>query len=53
MLYPGYSKLVIYISHSGLDSPENREVTISLKEITQAKISEIVECFVSEYSYCY
>jgi len=49
MLYPGYSKLVIYISHSGLDSPENREVTISLKEITQAKISEIVECFVSEY----
>jgi len=49
MLYPGYSKLVIYISHSGLDSPENREVTVPLKEITSSKISEIVEGFINEF----
>ena len=49
MLYPGYSKLVIYISHSGLDSPENREISLPLKEISSTKISEIVEGFINEY----
>ena len=49
MIYPGYSKLVITITHTGFDSPENRTITIPLKEITQAKIDEIVESFINEF----
>ena len=31
IVYPGFAKVVIYITHSGLDSPENKEYSIPLK----------------------
>jgi len=49
MRYPAYTKLVIYISHSGLDTPENREIILTLNELTQKRIDEIVEDFLNEY----
>ncbi len=49
MVYPGYSKLIITITHTGFDSPENRKITIPLKEITSTKIDEIVESFINEF----
>ena len=49
MIYPAFSKIVIYITHSGLDSPENREITLPLSQINQNKIGEILESFVNEF----
>ena len=49
MRYPGYSKLIIYISHNGLDSPDNREITLPMNEITEYKLDEIMESFVNEF----
>lgn len=49
MRYPAYTKLIIYLTHSGLDTPENKEIVLSLKELTQSKIDEIVEDFINEF----
>lgn len=49
MRYPGYSKLIIYISHNGLDTPDNREITLPLNQITETKIDEILESFINEF----
>lgn len=49
MHYNNYTKLTISISHSGFDSPENKEITLSLKEITENKIEEILEAFMDEF----
>ena len=49
MRYPGYSKLIIYISHDGLDTPDNREITLPMNQITEAKIDEILESFINEF----
>lgn len=49
MRYPGYSKLIIYISHNGLDSPDNREITLPMNQITESKIDEILESFMNEF----
>ena len=49
MRYPGYSKLIIYISHAGLDSPDNREITLPMNQITETKINEILDSFINEF----
>ncbi len=49
MMYPGYSKLVVYITHSGFDSPENREIIVPLNMVSQEKIDEILEGFINEF----
>ena len=47
--YPGFAKIVIYISHDGLDTPDNREIELKLNEVTPKEISAIVENFIKEY----
>ena len=49
MRYPQYAKLIIYIMHSGLDSPDNREIVLSMKQITVSRIEEIMESFINEF----
>ena len=49
MRYPSYTKIIIYISHSGFDTPENREVVLTLSEFNQNKIEKIMEDFINEY----
>lgn len=47
--YPGFAKIVIYIEHSGLDSPENKEFSINLNQISQDDFAKIVEDFILEF----
>lgn len=47
--YPGFAKIIVYITHEGLDSPENREIPLNLNEITQKGLSKIVEDFIKEF----
>lgn len=49
MRYPGYAKLIVYISHSGLDSPEDREISLPINKITETQIDEILESFINEF----
>ena len=49
ILYPGFAKIVIYITHEGLDTPENREITLHLNEVTQKGLAKIVEDFIKEF----
>ncbi len=49
IVYPGFSKVVIYITYSGLDSPENREFTVPINQIDQKEIAKIVEEYISEF----
>ena len=49
ILYPGFAKIVIVISHEGLDSPENKEITLNLNEVTQKSLAKIVEDFIKEF----
>lgn len=53
MRYPGFAKLIIYISHTGFDSPENREITLPINQITETKIDEILESFINEFTGIY
>ena len=46
ILYKGFSKIVIYISYTGLDSPENMTLELQLNEITKPKLVDIVENFI-------
>ena len=50
---PGFSKIIVYIVHSGLDSPENREISLPLNVVTPQKISELVEGFINEFMCVY
>ena len=52
LVYAGLGKVVIYITHSGLDSPENRELILPLKDLTEKSLSDIVCNFVDEYKSC-
>lgn len=47
--YPGFAKIMIYITHSGLDTPDNREISLNLNEVTQKEIAKIVEDFIKEF----
>ena len=49
IIYPGFAKIVIYIIHDGLNSPENKEIHLNLKDITPSNLSEIIEDFIEEF----
>lgn len=49
IIYPGFAKIMIYITHEGLDSPENREISLQLDKITQKELIGIVERFIEEF----
>ena len=50
-VYPGFAKIVIYITHEGLDSPENKEIQLSLTKISQKELITIVEDFIKDFKY--
>ena len=52
LVYAGLGKVVIYITHSGLDSPENRELIVPLKDLTEKLLSDIICTFIDEYKSC-
>lgn len=49
IIYPGFAKVIIDIKHEGLDSPENKELQLSLSKVTQEEIENIVERFINEF----
>lgn len=49
IVYPGFAKISVYIMHQGLDSPENREITLPLSKITQKDLIKIIEDFIEEF----
>jgi len=49
IVYPGFSKIIIYITYSGLESPENREISIPINQIDQKEIAQIAEGFIEEF----
>lgn len=53
IVYPGFAKIMIYINHEGLDSPENREIALQLDKVTQKELIGIVEDFIEEFRKCY
>ena len=48
--FDGYSKLNIYISHSGLDSAENSKFEISIKKLTEKELTKLLKQLYDEYS---
>lgn len=50
IIYPGFSKIIISITHKGLNSPENREISLKLSEINEKGLISIIEDFVKEFS---
>ena len=52
LVYPGLGKVIIYITHSGLDSPENKEIVLTLKELSRSVLTEILESFINDYKTC-
>lgn len=51
IIYPGFAKIVIYITHEGLESPDNKEITMPLTKITQKELIKIAEDFIKEFKY--
>ncbi len=49
IVYPGFAKIIIYITHAGLESPENREISMPLNKISQKELIKIVEDFIKEF----
>lgn len=47
--YPGFSKINIDLIHQGLDSPENKRISLDLTELDESKLTEVLEDFISEY----
>lgn len=52
LVYPGFAKVVIYITHSGLDSPENKEIIMHLKQLNETVLTGIIESFIEDYKTC-
>jgi len=52
IVYPGLAKAVIYVTHSGWDSPENKEIFMPLKQLTEPVLSEILEKFINDFKSC-
>ena len=48
--YDGFAKLLVEISHSGLDSPENTKIEIGLNKITDKQILAYLKQLKDEYS---
>ena len=51
IIYPGFAKIIIYINHEGLDSPENKEIQIPLTKISKNELINIIEDFIKEFKY--
>ncbi len=49
IIYPGFAKVIVSIEHEGLDSPENKQFDLKLSEITQSKLTELIENFIKEF----
>ena len=49
IIYPGFAKVIITVVHEGLDSPENKEIQLSLTKVTQKMLVEIIEDFIKDY----
>ena len=49
IIYPGFSKVMVNITHSGLDSPENRNISLPLPKVTQKELTRIIEDFIKEF----
>lgn len=49
IVYPGFSKIIIYIIHEGFDSPENSEISLPLSKITQSELIKMIENFIKEF----
>ncbi len=49
LVYTGFTKVKININHAGLDSPENREIIISVKSLNAQTLTDILESFIQEF----
>lgn len=47
--YPGFSKINVDIVHQGLDSPENKRISLNLNELSESKLTKILEGFIAEF----
>lgn len=47
--YPGFSKINIDVVHQGLDSPENKRISLDLTEFDENKLIGIIEDFIKEF----
>lgn len=47
--YPGFSKINIDIINQGLDSPENKRISLDLTELSDARLTKIIEDFIKEF----
>lgn len=47
--YPGFAKINIDIIHQGLDSPENKRITLDLTELDETRLAQILENFIAEF----
>lgn len=52
IVYPGFAKVMIYETHSGWDSPENKEIFLPLNQLTERSLSEILERFIQDFKSC-
>ena len=52
LVYTGLAKIVVYVTHGGLDSPENQSFVLPLKELSEGALTEILENFIKEYKSC-
>lgn len=51
IIYPGFAKIMISITHEGLDSPENKEIQLPLTKISQKELVGIIEDFIKNFKY--
>lgn len=49
IIYPGFAKIIITITHEGLDSPENDEIQLPLTKVTQKELINIIENFIKNF----
>ncbi|MFA7658692.1 MAG: hypothetical protein WCY19_04600 [Candidatus Gastranaerophilaceae bacterium] len=47
--YPGFSKINIDIIHQGLDSPENKRISLDLTDLDEKRLIKILEDFILEF----
>lgn len=47
--YPGFSKINIDLVHQGLDSPENKRISLDLTELDESRLMKILEDFIQEF----
>ena len=52
IVYPGFAKVLIYITHSGWDSPDNKEIFMPLKQLSEPVLTQIVETFIEDFRSC-